>query len=63
MSAQLQLVQSELRFYFIGRQSLSVIFSVLASSLDDAFHQFRLSGHSPSDALFIIQSETQIFLA
>jgi len=63
MSAQLQLVQHELRFYFIGRQNLSVIFSVLTSSLEDALHQFRLSGHSPSDALFIIQSETQIFLA
>ena len=59
----LQLVQTELRFYFIGRQNRSVIFSVLAPSLDDALQQFRLSGHSPSDALFIIKSETQIFLA
>jgi len=62
MSANLQLVQTELRFYFIGRQNRSVIFSVLAPTLDDALQQFRLSGHSPSDALFIIKSETQIFL-
>jgi|GEM_PF-483575 site-specific DNA-methyltransferase (adenine-specific) len=63
MSPDLKLVQTELRFYFIGRQSLSVIFSAPASSLEDALHQFRLSGHSQSDALFIIKSETSIFLA
>jgi site-specific DNA-methyltransferase (adenine-specific) len=63
MSPDLKLVQHELRFHFIGRQSLSVIFSVLSPSLDDALHQFRLSGRSPSDVLFIIKSETQIFLA
>jgi len=62
MSANLQLVQTELRFYFIGRQNRSIIFSVLAPSLDDALHQFRSHGHSDSDALFIIKSETQIFL-
>jgi hypothetical protein len=63
MSTQLQLVQTELRFYFIGRHNRSVIFSVQAPTLDDALQQFRNSGHSPSDALFIIKSETQIFLA
>jgi site-specific DNA-methyltransferase (adenine-specific) len=63
MSPQLQLVQTECRFYFIGRQNRSVIFSVQANSLDEALQQFRNSGHSPSDALFIIKSETQIFLA
>ena len=36
MSPQLQLVQQELRFYFIGRHDRRVIFSVLADSLDDA---------------------------
>jgi site-specific DNA-methyltransferase (adenine-specific) len=63
MAAQLQLVQSELRFYFIGRQNRSVIFSVLASSLEDALAKFRSHGHSDSDALFIIKSETEIYLA
>jgi site-specific DNA-methyltransferase (adenine-specific) len=63
VSNQLQLVQTELRFYFIGRHNRSVIFSVQAPTLEDALRQFRNSGHSPSDALFIIKSETQIFLA
>jgi hypothetical protein len=63
MSLNLQLVQQECRFHFIGRQNRTVIFSVLAANLDDALQQFRNSGHSPSDTLFIIKTETQIFLA
>ena len=63
MSTQLQLVQQELRFYFIGRHDRRVIFSVLADSLDDARQKFRASGHPDSDALFIIKTETQIYLA
>src|SRR6266567_3394140 len=59
MSAQLQLVQQERRFYFIGRTNRTVIFSVLADSLDDAFKKFRASGRSDSDALFIIKTETE----
>jgi len=60
---QLQLVQQESRFYFIGRQNRAVIFSTLAPTLDDAIQQFHSRGHSTSDALFIIKTETQIFLA
>jgi site-specific DNA-methyltransferase (adenine-specific) len=63
MSANLKLVQQECHFHFIGRQNRAVIFSVLAPTLDDALQQFRNSGHSPNDALFIIKTETQIFLA
>ena len=63
LSPQLQLVQQECRFHFIGRHTRAVIFSVQAPTLDDALQQFRNSGHSPSDALFIIKTETQIFLA
>ncbi len=63
MSSQLQLVQQECRFHFIGRHNRAVIFSVLAPTLDDALRQFRSHGHSDSDALFIIKTETQIFLA
>ena len=63
MSPQLQLVQQELRFYFIGRTDRRVIFSVQADSLDDARKKFRASGHLDSDALFIIKTETCIYLA
>jgi site-specific DNA-methyltransferase (adenine-specific) len=63
MSSQLQLVQQERRFYFIGRSDRRVIFSVLADSLDEARQKFRASGRSDSDALFIIKTETSIYLA
>jgi site-specific DNA-methyltransferase (adenine-specific) len=62
MSADLKLVQQECRFYFIGRHNRAVIFSTLAATLDDALLQFHSRGHSTSDALFIIKTETQIFL-
>ncbi len=60
---QLQLVQTELRFHFIGRHDRRVIFSTVADSLDDARQKFRASGHPDSDALFIIKTETEIYLA
>jgi len=63
MTIDLKLVQQECRFHFIGRHNRPVIFSVLAPTLDDALQQFRSHGHSDSDALFIIKTETQIFLA
>jgi len=63
MSIDLKLVQQECRFHFIGRHNRAVIFSVMAPTLDDALQQFHSHGHSDSDALFIIKTETQIFLA
>jgi len=63
MSSQLQLVQQERRFYFIGRTKREVIFTVLADSLDEARQKFRASGRPDSDALFIIKTETEIYLA
>ncbi len=63
MTAQLQLVQQERRFYFIGRSDRRVIFTVLADSLDEARQKFRASGRPDSDALFIIKTETEIYLA
>jgi site-specific DNA-methyltransferase (adenine-specific) len=63
VSSSVQLVQQERRFYFIGRIKREVIFTVLADSLDDARQKFRASGRSDSDALFIIKTETEIYLA
>jgi site-specific DNA-methyltransferase (adenine-specific) len=63
MPPHLQLVQQERRFYFIGRTDRRVIFTVLADSLDDARQKFRASGRPDSDALFIIKTETEIYLA
>ena len=63
MSAHAQLVQQERHFYFIGRDNREVIFSTLAESLDEAWQKFRASGRPDSDAIFIIKTETEIYLA
>jgi site-specific DNA-methyltransferase (adenine-specific) len=63
MSAQLQLVQQTRHFYFVGRTNRQVIFSTEAATLDDARQKFQASGHQSSDALFIIKTETEIYLA
>jgi site-specific DNA-methyltransferase (adenine-specific) len=63
MSPQLQLVQQERRFYFVGRVKREILFTVLADSIDEARQKFRNAGHPDSDALFIIKTETEIYLA
>ncbi len=63
MSGQLQLVQQECRFYFIGRHNREVLFIVDASTIEIARETFRSSGRSDSEALFIIKTETEIYLA
>jgi len=47
MLPQLQLVQQELRFHFVGRYDRRILFSVQAASLDEAQQKFQAAGHSP----------------
>jgi site-specific DNA-methyltransferase (adenine-specific) len=61
--SQFQLVQQECRFYFIGGTDRRILYTVSANSLDEAHQKFVASGHSAADALFIIRTETQIYLA
>jgi hypothetical protein len=63
MPPQLQLVQQERRLYFIGRTKREILFTVVADSLDEARQKFRNAGNFDSDALFIIKTETEIYLA
>ncbi len=63
MPAQLQLVQQTRHFHFVGRTNRQIIFSTEAATLDDARQKFQASGHQPSDTLFIIKTETEIYLA
>ena len=62
MSPQPQLVQQERRFYFVGRTTREILFTVLADSLDEARQKFRKAGHADFDALLIISTETSIYL-
>ena len=58
-----KLVKQERRFYFVGRMNRQIIFTTLATSLEDAQREFRASGKLESDALLIIKVETEIYLA
>jgi len=63
MSSETKLVNQERHFYFVGRTNRQIIFTTLATSLEDAQREFRASGKPESDALFIIKVETEIYLA
>jgi site-specific DNA-methyltransferase (adenine-specific) len=63
ISTPLQLVQQERKFYFIGTNQREVIYSVTAESLDEAWQKFHNTTHSGKDVLFIIKTETEIYLA
>jgi len=63
MHTTLKPVHHERRFYFVGRTEREIIFTVLATSVEDAWRQFRASGKRDSDAIFIIKTETEIYLA
>jgi site-specific DNA-methyltransferase (adenine-specific) len=63
VSATLQLVQQERRFHFVGANQREVIFSVEADSLDDAWQKFRTTSLSATQILFVIKTETLIYLA
>jgi site-specific DNA-methyltransferase (adenine-specific) len=63
MPASLQLLQHDRTFHFVSRTTHKIIFSTQATTLDDARQKFQVSGHASSDALFIIKTETEIYLA
>ena len=63
LPSQLQLIQQDRTFHFVSRATQKIIFSTQATNLDDARQKFQSSGHATSDALFIIKTETEIYLA
>ncbi len=63
MTDGLQLVQQERRFHFVSRANREVIFTALAPSLKVALECFRSSGRSDSEIIFVIKTETEIYLA
>jgi len=63
MSAHVKLVQRERTFYFIGRSQREVIFTVVTTSLHEAYQKFHDAGCVDADVIFIIKTETEIYLA
>ena len=58
-----KLVRRERNYYFISLYRRDVIYSVSASTLEEAWQKFRSSPHSQIEILFVIKTETEIYLA
>jgi site-specific DNA-methyltransferase (adenine-specific) len=57
------LVQRETKFYFIGADPREVIFSIEAQSMEEALQRFRHSKCCARSVIFIVRTETEIYLA
>jgi len=58
-----KLVRTERTFYFIGAMRREIVFSVMAADLDEAWRNFNASKSAGTEILFVIKSETEIYLA
>ena len=58
-----RLVQQERKFYFVGTTQREVIYSVEARTLEEAWQNFRNSPKALTEILFVIKTETEIYLA
>ena len=62
MSLPVTLVRRERTFYFIGAHKREVIYSTTADDLDHAWEKFESSNSAGTQILFVIKTETEIYL-
>ncbi len=58
-----KMIRRERNYYFVGMHRREVIFSVAASTMEDAWQKFRVSPEAGTEILFVIKVETEIYLA
>ncbi len=58
-----RLVRRERSYYFVGAIRREVIYSVPAATLEEAWQRFRSSAQAGVEILFVIKTETEIYLA
>ena len=58
-----KLVRRDRNFFFVGAHRREVIYSVSAENMEEALQKFHTSPHSTIEILFIIKTETEIYLA
>jgi hypothetical protein len=58
-----KLVRRERSYYFVGATRREVVFSVRADTLEEAWLKFGSSPEAESEILFVIKTETEIYLA
>jgi hypothetical protein len=57
-----KLVRRDRNFYFVGTHRREVIYSVSAENMEEALQKFHSSPHSAIEILFVIKTETEIYL-
>jgi site-specific DNA-methyltransferase (adenine-specific) len=57
-----KLVRRDRSFYFVGTHRREIIYSVSAESMEEALQKFQSSPHAAIEILFIIKTETEIYL-
>jgi site-specific DNA-methyltransferase (adenine-specific) len=58
-----KLVRRERSFYFVGSCRREVVYSVAAENMEEALVKFRGSAQAALEILFVIKTETEIYLA
>ena len=59
----IRLVRRDRNFHFVGANPRAVVFTVAADDMAEAWTRFRSSAASGTQVLFVIKSETEIYLA
>ena len=63
MPVETKLVRRERSFYFVGNDRREVIYSVAADNMEEALQKFHSSAQAATEILFVIKTETEIYLA
>ncbi len=58
-----RIVHQEKNFFFVGSDKREVVFSTAANSMEDAWQRFHSSKNSTTSIMFVIKTETEIYLA
>ena len=58
-----RLVHKERNFFFVGSEKREVVFSTAAQSMEEAWQRFHSSNRSTAAIMFVIKTETEIYLA
>jgi site-specific DNA-methyltransferase (adenine-specific) len=58
-----RLVRRECSYYFVGTSRREVVYSVSAETMEEALQKFHSSAHAATEIMFVIKTETEIYLA
>jgi hypothetical protein len=63
LTSSLKLVRQDRSYYFVGLHKREVIYSVRAATIEEAWQKFRGSREGRSEVIFVIKTETEVYLA